>query len=87
MMLFLHSQVKTNPVSAEAPAERQPRRNEENEGFSGLLPIPRLFLVVFHSFFIRLYRGFATRHEGHYEDALIDSPARAAAARTAGPDP
>jgi hypothetical protein len=33
MMLFLHSQVKTNPVSAKAPAENQPRRNEEHEGF------------------------------------------------------
>jgi len=33
MMLFLHSQVKTNPVSSKAPAENQPRRNEEHEGF------------------------------------------------------
>jgi hypothetical protein len=48
MMLFLHSQVKTNLVSAEAPAENQPRRNEENEGFSGLPPILRFFLVGFH---------------------------------------
>jgi hypothetical protein len=32
MMLFLHSQVKTNPVSAKAAAENQPRRNEEHEG-------------------------------------------------------
>jgi len=48
MMLFLHSQVKTNPVSAKAPAETQPRRNKENEGFSGLPPIPRFFLADFH---------------------------------------
>jgi hypothetical protein len=43
MMLFLHSQVKTNPVSAKAPAENQPRRNEENEGFF------RSFFVFFVS--------------------------------------
>jgi len=33
MMLFLHSQVKTNPVSAKVSAENQPGRNRENEGF------------------------------------------------------
>jgi hypothetical protein len=43
IMLFLHSQVKTNPVSANAPAENQPRRNEENEGFF------RSFFVFFVS--------------------------------------
>jgi hypothetical protein len=33
MMLFLHSQVKTNPVSANAPGANQLRRNEERQGF------------------------------------------------------
>src|SRR5215470_2198740 len=82
MMLFLHSQVKTDLGAAKAPAENQPRRNEEHEGFSWS------FFVFFVSswFIFILYRGAATRPEGSYEEALIDPPARSAAARTAGPD-
>jgi len=57
MMLFLHSQVKTNPVSAKAPAENQLRKSEENEGFF------RSFFVFFVSswLILILYRALSGR--------------------------
>jgi hypothetical protein len=57
MMLFLHSQVKTNLVSAKAPAENQPRRDEEHEGFF------RSFFVFFVSswLILILYQALSGR--------------------------